>query len=227
MEFIAKIFKCIFHCNQTVQSKSKTQAQSTGTSIMPKTKRTQSINEIIMVKDLSDEEIRQRQQRQKYVQLIKNPDHKIKKGENIDSIARKYNVSVNEIFEVNGISKNTVLRIGQTLKIPPTKKLKNIKTLDDTANAVGVSKDFIKKLKRIEDSQGLPDNKFHNTPYNDGNGVLTIGIGHALKKGEKQKLTNAEVCELLAKDLLKCEDTIVGILGRRNYEKFYCISQNI
>jgi GH24 family phage-related lysozyme (muramidase) len=83
-----------------------------------------------------------------------------------------------------------------------------------------VSLDFVKKLKKVEDGQSFSENKFHNTPYVDGAGVRTIGIGHVVKPGESQKLTNAQVCELCAKDLLKMEDNLVVLLGgQKNYDK--------
>ena len=64
------------------------------------------------------------------------------------------------------------------------------------------------------------DYKFHNTAYVDDAGVKTIGIGHVVKKGEPQKLSNAQVCELLTKDLLKIEENLYSIMGgKRNYEK--------
>ncbi|PZX56970.1 murein DD-endopeptidase MepM/ murein hydrolase activator NlpD [Algoriphagus ratkowskyi] len=43
--------------------------------------------------------------------------HKVKKGENLGSIARKYGVSVSSLTRLNGISTRTVLRIGQNLRI--------------------------------------------------------------------------------------------------------------
>ena len=45
----------------------------------------------------------------------------------------------------------------------------------------------IKNLKKLEDSQNLPENKFHNTSYIDNAGVKTIGIGHKFQKGDKEK----------------------------------------
>jgi hypothetical protein len=43
--------------------------------------------------------------------------HKVKKGENLGSIARKYGVSVNQLTRLNGISTRTILRVGQNLRI--------------------------------------------------------------------------------------------------------------
>lgn len=43
--------------------------------------------------------------------------HKVKKGENLGSIARKYGVSVNSLTRLNGISTRTILKIGQNLRV--------------------------------------------------------------------------------------------------------------
>jgi GH24 family phage-related lysozyme (muramidase) len=160
-----------------------------------------------------------RENRKKYFQYVNNPNYKVRSGDTLEKIASKYNVSVYAILEANAMNEKSVIRAGQTLKIPPTRKIRNVRNLNDVASAMGVSTDFIKRFKRIEDSQNFPDNKYHNTPYKDSNGVLTIGIGHVVKKGDKQNLTDDEVCELCVKDLLAAEDSLVHIIGRQNYDK--------
>lgn len=42
----------------------------------------------------------------------------VKKGDNLWSIAKRYNVSLNELYAANGLDKNSVLRIGQQIQIP-------------------------------------------------------------------------------------------------------------
>ncbi|TQV72740.1 AMIN domain-containing protein [Exilibacterium tricleocarpae] len=44
-------------------------------------------------------------------------DHVIARGDTLSAIARRYNVSVNDLRKANGLS-NSVIKIGQTLKIP-------------------------------------------------------------------------------------------------------------
>ncbi|PZX46042.1 M23 family metallopeptidase [Algoriphagus chordae] len=46
-----------------------------------------------------------------------NAYHKVRKGENLGSIARKYGVSVSTLTRLNGISTRTILRIGQNLRV--------------------------------------------------------------------------------------------------------------
>lgn len=179
-------------------------------------------NEITMATNLSDEQIQINSQRSKYISVVKNSPHKVKSGESIDVIANKYGVETRSLLALNSLTGETAKKIkpGQTLKIPPSRRIKNVRNLNDIAKAMGVSLDFIKKLKCSEDGVEFAENKFHNTPYKDKNGVLTIGIGHVVKKGEPQKLTNAQVCELCAKDLLKMEENLCTLLGgQKNYDK--------
>ena len=45
-------------------------------------------------------------------------DYKVKAGDNLSKIAKRYGVSLNELLELNKLSRNSILRIGQTIKIP-------------------------------------------------------------------------------------------------------------
>lgn len=171
--------------------------------------------EIRMSSDLSDEQIQANQVRAKYIQQVKNPPYKVQSGDTIGKIAQRFGVDEATLIVQNGLNSNTAknISLGQVLKIPNRKIVKNVHSINDVAKSMGVSVDFVKKLKRMEDSAHLPDNKFHNTPYRDGAGVETIGIGHVLKRGEPRKLSNSQVCELCAKDLLKVEESISAMLG--------------
>ncbi|MGB0744530.1 MAG: LysM peptidoglycan-binding domain-containing protein [Opitutales bacterium] len=42
----------------------------------------------------------------------------IKKGDNLWSISKRFNVSLTELYALNGLNKNSVLRIGQQIQIP-------------------------------------------------------------------------------------------------------------
>ena len=43
--------------------------------------------------------------------------HRVKRGDNLGSIARRYGVSISQITRLNGISTRTILRIGQNLRV--------------------------------------------------------------------------------------------------------------
>lgn len=193
----------------------------------PSSSSAQNKGEIQMMRDISDEQIEMDSRRSRYVKVTPHADHTIKAGETPSTLARKYNVEERTILMLNGLNKDeaTKLQIGQTLKIPPTRTAKNINNLNDAAAALGVSVDFVKRLKKLEDGldankKPFPDNKFHNTPYRDDEGHLTIGIGHLVKKGDKTTLSNKEVLELFVNDMLKMEENLWDVMGgKKNYDK--------
>lgn len=60
----------------------------------------------------------------------------VKKGDTLSEIGEEYNVSVNELMDWNDLS-NTIIRIGQELKINhPSKESNNAKTEDKQTNKV-------------------------------------------------------------------------------------------
>lgn len=179
------------------------------------TKRTENPDEIKMVREVPYEQEQIRKTRANYITTVKNPDYKVKQNDNPDKIARRYGVTTAALLAVNGLTTQTAknIKIGQTLKIPPSRKIKNVKNLSDIAKAMGVSTSFIKNLKRLEDDSNLAENKFHNNVYTDINGIKTIGIGHRYKPGEKTHLSDSEVCTLCAKDLLTAEEHLVTLVG--------------
>lgn len=179
-------------------------------------------NEIKMVRDISDAQIQANMVRAKYLQITKHGNHKIQKGENVATIAKKYGVEEASILMANRLNKDTAksLQIGQVLKIPNSRKAKNVRSLNDIAKSLGVSVDFIRRLKTVEDNKKLSMNQFHNTPYDDGLGNPTIGIGHLIRKGDPKRLSNAQVCELCANDLLKVEENLFALLGgKQKYDR--------
>ena len=55
-----------------------------------------------------------------YTAQIQPQIHRIKKGETLSEIARRYGVSMQTLAELNNIRVNSVIRYGQTLKLPAT-----------------------------------------------------------------------------------------------------------
>ena len=48
--------------------------------------------------------------------------HKVRAGQNPTTIAREYNVTVNELFQWNNWSKDHVLQVGESVKVYPKKR---------------------------------------------------------------------------------------------------------
>ncbi len=226
MDFLTNLWNYITNGIKTVfygePKNEKTLAKSNKNSVFGAPKKKVYKNEIGMLGSKTDEQLQTEAVRSHYITTVKNPNYKLKPGESLATVAKKYGIEERSMLDANSLTKETAkkLQAGKVLKVPPSRKVKNIKNLNDVSKAMGVSADFIKKLKRAEDSAKLGDNKFHNTPYVDDAGVKTIGIGHVLKKGESQRLSNAQVCELLAKDLLKAEENLYSVMGgKNNYDK--------
>ena len=160
--------------------------------------------------------------RSKYLKKTQHSKYKVKKGDTPAIIAKKYGIETNTLLAANGLDSVSAknIQINDELIIPPTISVQNVKKLEDVASAMGLSKEFIRRLKGQEDGKNMGINEFHNTPYKDKAGVLTIGIGHVVKPGDKQKLTNEEVCTLLVQDLLKVEENLMFVMGgKENYDK--------
>lgn len=188
--------------------------------------KTENPSEIRYGKEISDTQI----EREKYIQKSPPKVHTVAAGDTLSKISRKYGVSLEALYSVNpGFNADTRLKLGQSVNIPSARKIVNVKNLSDVAKAMGLSEAFVKQWKKAEDAPNTPDNKFHNTSYVDKAGVKTIGIGHAIQNDkDKQEiikkygdldLSDAEVCELFASDLLEAEENIAAIIGQNNYDK--------
>lgn len=188
--------------------------------------------EIPMVSDISDEQIQTNNTRSKYIRTVQNPPYTIKAGDNLAKIAGKFGVQYAEILALNGLDENSAkkIRAGKVIKLPPTRTPQNINSLADVAKAMGVSQNFVLRLKRLEDGKNKKDNEFWNYTYDDATGkksdgknvkgTETIGIGHVWKKGEPRNLNNKQILELCVKDMLKMEDHLRILMGgQKNYDK--------
>ena len=226
MDFLTSILNSIKNGIKTVFGLNTEPAKNTNSvnknSVFGTVKKKVYKNEIQITGSKTDEQLQTEALRSRYLSTVKNPNHKIKSGESLSGIAKKYGVEERSILDANLMTKESAKKIrpGQIVKVPPKRRAKNVRNLNDVAKSLGVSSDFIKKLKRAEDNANLGDYKFHNTPYIDDAGVKTIGVGHVVKIGEPQKLSNSQVCELLANDLLKVEENLYSIMGgKTKYDK--------
>ncbi len=224
MDWLSKIFSYVTNKVMSGNLPADISLSASSSKVLPiaSGKKSENPHEIKLGKDMTDEQLQIKQERSRYIKVTKNPDYKVKSGDNPAKIAKKFGVEERALLALNGLTNESAkkLRIGQTLKIPDTRTVKNVRNLSDIAKSMGVSLEFIKNLKRVEDGKRLADNQFHNTPYYDDAGVKTIGIGHVVKSGEPENLTNEQVCELCAKDLLKMEENLCVLLGgRKNYDK--------
>ena len=141
-------------------------------------------------------------ERDNYLSKTPATVHVVQKGENPSSIASKYNVSLRRLQAANSLTSKSVIHPSDTLIIPETFAVKNVKTLDDISKLTGLGNDYLLSLQNFE--------KVLYEAENDRNGNPTIGVGHWVQPYERDKyigrtLTDAEVYDLLAKDLLNCD----------------------
>lgn len=94
--------------------------------------------------------------------------HKVKAGESFYAIARKYEISVDDLLEMNGLEENAVLSIGQELKVAesPTRKeevqtpaekqttIHEVKSGDTLYNIARKYKMTVDQLKALNDKEG-------------------------------------------------------------------------
>ena len=68
--------------------------------------------------------------------------HTVQKGESLWAISRRYNVSLDDLYAANGLNKNSILKIGQQVKIPVEGSTAKINTITaDTYQPSGYNMD--------------------------------------------------------------------------------------
>ena len=84
--------------------------------------------------------------------------YKVSRGESLNSIAAKYDVSVAELAKLNKIAANTMVQIGQSLNVPKLTTNYTIKrgdTLIKVASKHGVSVDELAKMNNISPTRNV------------------------------------------------------------------------
>jgi LysM repeat protein len=114
----------------------------------------------------------------------------VKKGDNLWSIAKRYNVSLNELYTANGLNKNSVLRIGQQIQVPVE---------GGTASISTVSADT-----------------YQPTSFNQGSTSYTVKRGDTLSKIANQYDTSVRAIKAansMTSDLIRVGETLVIPVG--------------
>ncbi len=90
-----------------------------------------------------------------------NSEHSVAKGDTLYGISRRYGISINDLCTANGINDATVLKIGQTLKIPrepvfpastETYIVQKGDTMYSISRKLGVSVDTLNILNQLSNS---------------------------------------------------------------------------
>lgn len=161
-------------------------------------------DEIVIVDEPADLDLRD-----KYVEKELPTFHVVQRGENPSSIASCYNVSLRRLQALNSLDSKSVIHANDTLLVPESYRVKNIKNLSDVEKLTGLSKEYLEDLICFE--------KVLYKAQPDRNGNLTIGVGHWVQSFERSKyvdktLSEKEIYTLLGTDLLNCDlDLRTGI----------------
>lgn len=110
----------------------------------------------------------------------------VKKGDNLWTIAKRYNVSLNELYAANGLDKNSVLRIGQQIQIPVE---------GGTATVNSVSADT-----------------YQPTSFNQGSTNYTVKRGDTLSKIANQHDTSVRAIKAAngkTSDMIRVGETLI------------------
>lgn len=145
--------------------------------------------------------------------------HRVKKGETLSSIARKYGVSVSSIKSSNKLKSNTV-RVGQKLRIKAAKKtttskkrtttytVKSGDTLSGIARKFGTSSSQIKK-----------DNKLKSSSVRIGQKLKISGTKSSSKKsssGKPSKKSSGKSSKKVTSYKVKPGESLYGIALKHN-----------
>ena len=169
----------------------------------------------------------------------------VKIGENLESIAKKYELDTYQLIAANPqlkqgrdynvkfrknnmASLESTIKAGTTITIPARYSVKegSVRNFSDLCKITGLSYGYIKDLLTVIEVKASHPGKPDLTTYNDGYGMPTIGYGHtgkvdgkALSLKQKITITESKALQLLAEDLIKHEAMVMAYLGKANYEK--------
>jgi GH24 family phage-related lysozyme (muramidase) len=158
------------------------------------------------------------------VRLAVSRKHTVSKGDSVDSISRKYDVSSDEIIHINNLKyridpsgrKTDVinLQLGQVLELPKERVRLNV-----SYSPTGKLKEW---MKYEEGGNGSRPSSYpgdcpvpkrgepYTCSYKDGRGNWTIGWGRNQKSQTRQTITAKIAERLLEEDLADAAENIVG-----------------
>lgn len=139
--------------------------------------------------------------REKFLNIEEPTFHIVKPRESIALIAKKHNISDRRVLHENGLSGDPIIHPKDTVLLPKSYVVKNVKDLNDVSKLTGLSSQYLEDLRNFE--------TVLYKVKNDRNGNPTIGIGHLVKADEKSTYKNGisdeQIYTLLGQDLIDAE----------------------
>ena len=65
----------------------------------------------------AEQELREKEEARKAAELAKAQYYKIKSGDTLGALARRYGTTVSKLCSLNGIKSTTILRLGRKLRV--------------------------------------------------------------------------------------------------------------
>jgi membrane-bound lytic murein transglycosylase D len=94
-----------------------------------------------------------------YVDTGKKKSYKVRRGDNLSTIARKFGVRLNDLKYLNSLNKRGKILIGQRIKIP--RRLGNFYTVRKGDNLTFIAKKFKISISRLLNLNGLKSGKIY------------------------------------------------------------------
>ena len=178
--------------------------------------------------------------------IVKKPfSYTFKKGDNLLSVAKEYEVDTYQLIAANPQLKEGVdyrieyrknntanvisyIKEGTAITIPARYSVKDgsVRNFNDLCRITGLSRGYIEDLLTIIEVSPKHPGKPDLRTYNDGYGMPTIGYGHTgtvdgkpLSLRKKINISEIKALQLLAEDLIKHEAMVIAYLGKENYDK--------
>ncbi|CDC62393.1 peptidoglycan-binding LysM [Clostridium sp. CAG:417] len=115
------------------------------------------IGKILLIEDTSDQSTIEECFGEEYEAPSSNITYTVQKGDNLYSIANKYNTTVNEIKSLNNLTSNN-LSIGQQLRIPTNASGNITYTVQKGDNLYGIARKYNTTVNEIKRKNNLTSN---------------------------------------------------------------------
>ncbi len=115
------------------------------------------IGKILLIEDTSDQSTIEECFGEEYEASSSNITYTVQKGDNLYSIANKYNTTVNEIKSLNNLTSNN-LSIGQQLRIPTNASGNITYTVQKGDNLYGIARKYNTTVNEIKRKNNLTSN---------------------------------------------------------------------
>ena len=115
------------------------------------------IGKILLIEDTSDQSNIEECFGEEYEAPSSNITYTVQKGDNLYSIANKYNTTVNEIKSLNNLTSNN-LSIGQQLRIPTNASGNITYTVQKGDNLYGIARKYNTTVNEIKRKNNLTSN---------------------------------------------------------------------